>query len=201
MNCGSDTLNFWKFVILMGLHIFQLEEKEKKDQEEAERQRLEELQNKTPEVTITVVNTPGSHGVSSNLKSNTSSSSTSGKGNKNSKKQDSGLVEQGNYSKTKGVGVPVENTTTQVNSSTLQQPPQMVTIKRVMEANGSEPTVTITLKGATPDKDQVLFTLVNGQGDYRTSNKFIFILTIILIVSLEIDSVGYQYKIKISKFY
>jgi hypothetical protein len=168
---------------------FQLEEKEKKDQEEAERQRLEELQNKTPEVTITVVNTPGSHGVSSNLKSNTSvsSRSTSGKGNKNAKKPDSRLVEQGNYSKAKGVGVPGDDATTQV-TSTLQQPPQMVTIKRVMEANGSEPTVTITLKGATPDKDKVLFTLVNGQGDYRTSNKFVVILiVIILIVSLKID--------------
>jgi hypothetical protein len=179
-----------------------LEEKEKKDQEEAERQRLEELQNKTPEVTITVVNTPGSHGVSSNHKSNASSSSTPGKGNKNSKKQDSGLVERGNYSKAKSVGVTGKNATTQVNSSTMEEPPQMVTIKRVMEANGSEPTVTITLKGATPDKDKVLFTLVNGQGDYRTSNKFIFILTVtVLIVTLEINGVGYHYKIKISKLY
>ncbi|KDR19941.1 hypothetical protein L798_05938 [Zootermopsis nevadensis] len=171
-----------------------LEEKEKKDQEEAERQRLEELQNKTPEVTNTVVNTPGSHGVNSNLKSNTSSS-ISGKGNKNLKKQDSGLVEQGNYSKAKNVGGPGENaTTTQVNSSALQQPPQMVTIKRVMEANGSEPTVTIALKGATPDKDKVLFTFVNGQGNYSTTNKFIFIFTIIIfIVSLRIGIVGYQY--------
>lgn len=43
--------------------------------------------------------------------------------------------------------------------------PQMVTIRRVMEPNSSEPTVTITLKGATPDKDKVLFTLVNGQNE------------------------------------
>lgn len=42
--------------------------------------------------------------------------------------------------------------------------PQMVTIRRVMEPSSSEPTVTITLKGATPEKDTVLFTLVNGQG-------------------------------------
>jgi len=42
--------------------------------------------------------------------------------------------------------------------------PQMVTIRRVMEPSSSEPTVTITLKGDTPDHDKVLFTLVNGQG-------------------------------------
>ncbi|XP_059474933.1 uncharacterized protein LOC132196369 [Neocloeon triangulifer] len=41
--------------------------------------------------------------------------------------------------------------------------PQMVTIRRVMEPSSSEPTVTITLKGDTPDHDKVLFTLVNGQ--------------------------------------
>ncbi|XP_015434786.1 PREDICTED: uncharacterized protein LOC107190491 [Dufourea novaeangliae] len=41
--------------------------------------------------------------------------------------------------------------------------PQMVTIKRVMESNSAEPTVTITLKGQTPAEDKVLFTLVNGQ--------------------------------------
>lgn len=39
----------------------------------------------------------------------------------------------------------------------------MVTIKRVMEHSTSEPTVTITLKGSTPDKDKLLYTLVNGQ--------------------------------------
>ncbi|KAK9306519.1 hypothetical protein QLX08_002885 [Tetragonisca angustula] len=41
--------------------------------------------------------------------------------------------------------------------------PQIVTIKRVMESNSAEPTVTITLKGQTPAEDKVLFTLVNGQ--------------------------------------
>ncbi|XP_043269998.1 serine-rich adhesin for platelets [Venturia canescens] len=41
--------------------------------------------------------------------------------------------------------------------------PQIVTIKRVMESNNAEPTVTITLKGQTPAEDKVLFTLVNGQ--------------------------------------
>lgn len=149
-----------------------MEEKEKKDQEEAERQRLEELQNKKPEVTITVVNTSGSHGVGPNPSS--SSRSNSAKGNKSAKK-DSLLVEQGNSGKAEGISVTGENAHTQATSATLQQPPQMVTIKRVMEANGTEPTVTITLKGATPDKDKVLFTLVNGQGDYRTSNKLLLL--------------------------
>lgn len=41
--------------------------------------------------------------------------------------------------------------------------PQMVTIKRVMEPNSAEPTVTITLRGATPNEDKVLYTLLNGQ--------------------------------------
>ncbi|XP_034947962.1 putative uncharacterized protein DDB_G0282133 isoform X2 [Chelonus insularis] len=41
--------------------------------------------------------------------------------------------------------------------------PQIVTIKRVMESNSAEPTVTITLKGQTPAEDKVLFTLINGQ--------------------------------------
>jgi hypothetical protein len=156
---------------------FQLEEKEKKDQEEAERQRLEELQTKTPEVTITVVNSSGLHGVSSNA-SLSSRQSNSVRGNKNSKKPSSVLVEHRNDSKEEGGCLSREDAPTHVTSSASQQPPQMVTIKRVMEGNGNEPTVTITLKGATPDKDKVLFTLVNGQGDYRTSNKFIFTLSI-----------------------
>ncbi|XP_066595931.1 uncharacterized protein [Prorops nasuta] len=45
----------------------------------------------------------------------------------------------------------------------LENQPQIVTIKRVMESNTSEPTVTITLKGQTPAEDKVLFTLINGQ--------------------------------------
>jgi hypothetical protein len=53
----------------------------------------------------------------------------------------------------------------QANKGTANKgPPQMVTIRRVMEPSSSEPTVTITLKGDTPEKDTVLFTLVNGQG-------------------------------------
>ncbi|XP_063221682.1 uncharacterized protein LOC134530617 isoform X2 [Bacillus rossius redtenbacheri] len=49
------------------------------------------------------------------------------------------------------------------SSEECAHPPQMVTIKRVIEPNGAEPTVTITLKGTTPDEDKVLFTLINGQ--------------------------------------
>lgn len=48
-------------------------------------------------------------------------------------------------------------------SSTKTGP--MVTIKRIMEGSNKEPTVTITLKGSTPDKDKLLYTLVNGQTD------------------------------------
>ncbi|KAK4007947.1 hypothetical protein OUZ56_013107 [Daphnia magna] len=49
------------------------------------------------------------------------------------------------------------------NTSTSSQPQQMVTIRRVMQSNLSEPVVTVTLKGETPDNDRVLFTLINGQ--------------------------------------
>lgn len=44
-----------------------------------------------------------------------------------------------------------------------KKPGPMVTIKRVMQGTNKEPTVTITLKGKTPDKDKLLFTLINGQ--------------------------------------
>lgn len=60
--------------------------------------------------------------------------------------------------------------TTKPTVSTNKPAPQMVTIKRVMEPHNSEPTVTITLRGATPNQDRVLYTLLNGQGksnDYR----------------------------------
>lgn len=46
----------------------------------------------------------------------------------------------------------------------------MVTIKRVVENNYSPPTVTITLKGSTPDEDKLLYTLVNGYTDESSSN-------------------------------
>lgn len=38
----------------------------------------------------------------------------------------------------------------------------MVTIKRVAENGSGSPTVTITLKGSTPDQDKLLYTLVGG---------------------------------------
>lgn len=47
--------------------------------------------------------------------------------------------------------------------------PAMVTIKRVVENGCSTPTVTITLKGSTPDQDKLLYTLVNGADN--NSNK------------------------------
>lgn len=49
------------------------------------------------------------------------------------------------------------------NLTQTESEPQIVTIKRVIESNNAEPTVTITLKGQTPAEDKVLFTLVNGQ--------------------------------------
>lgn len=45
------------------------------------------------------------------------------------------------------------------------KPGPIVTIKRVMEGGSKEPTVTITLKGSTPDKDKLLYTLINGQSE------------------------------------
>lgn len=50
--------------------------------------------------------------------------------------------------------------------------PAMVTIKRIVENNNSPPTVTITLKGSTPDQDKLLYTLVNGHtNDVSSSNE------------------------------
>ncbi|KAK2575288.1 hypothetical protein KPH14_008139 [Odynerus spinipes] len=54
-------------------------------------------------------------------------------------------------------------TTTSEELTQMENQPQIVTIKRIMESNSTEPTVTITLKGQTPAEDKVLFTLVNGQ--------------------------------------
>jgi hypothetical protein len=49
------------------------------------------------------------------------------------------------------------------NSELMEETiPAMVTIKRVVENDSSLPTVTITLKGSTPDQDKLLYTLVNG---------------------------------------
>ncbi|CAB0010936.1 unnamed protein product [Nesidiocoris tenuis] len=47
-----------------------------------------------------------------------------------------------------------------MNNSNPASP--IVTIKKIME-NDSEPTVTITLRGATPKQDKVLYTLLNGK--------------------------------------
>lgn len=47
--------------------------------------------------------------------------------------------------------------------------PAMVTIKRVAENGSSTPTVTITLKGSTPDQDKLLYTLVNGTDENASS--------------------------------
>lgn len=49
-----------------------------------------------------------------------------------------------------------------VEKSDPNSVPKMVTIRRVMAPFSAEPTVTITLKGSTPDKDKVLFMLKNG---------------------------------------
>lgn len=48
--------------------------------------------------------------------------------------------------------------------------PAMVTIKRIVENNNSPPTVTITLKGSTPDQDKLLYTLVTGQANSISSS-------------------------------
>nr|CAD7571010.1 unnamed protein product [Timema californicum] len=111
-----------------------MEEKERKDQVAAERQRLDEIQDKNPEVTITVVKTP--------------------------------TLAPSPIKKSPPPPAPSKKTEPPPARAKAedQQPPQMVTIKRVIEPNGTEPTVTITLKGTTPDEDKVLFTLINGQG-------------------------------------
>lgn len=41
----------------------------------------------------------------------------------------------------------------------------MVTIKRVAESSDAAPTVTITLKGSTPDQEKLLYNLVKGPED------------------------------------
>lgn len=59
--------------------------------------------------------------------------------------------------------VPTNLANNSTSNSSQPPPQQMVTIRRVMQPNLSEPMVTVTLKGETPDNDRVLFTLVNGQ--------------------------------------
>nr|CAH7761108.1 unnamed protein product [Callosobruchus chinensis] len=52
------------------------------------------------------------------------------------------------------------------NSKVVEETiPAMVTIKRIAENEHGEPTVTITLKGSTPDQDKLLYTLVGGPED------------------------------------
>ncbi|KAF2881865.1 hypothetical protein ILUMI_24297 [Ignelater luminosus] len=52
------------------------------------------------------------------------------------------------------------------NSNLIEETiPAMVTIKRVSEGSNSPATVTITLKGSTPESDKLLFTLVNGHNN------------------------------------
>ncbi|CAG9816498.1 unnamed protein product [Phaedon cochleariae] len=62
---------------------------------------------------------------------------------------------------------PHNPTTTEKNKSNVIEEtiPAMVTIKRVAETGSGTPTVTITLKGSTPDQDKLLYTLVNGSDD------------------------------------
>ncbi|OAD59262.1 hypothetical protein WN48_09528 [Eufriesea mexicana] len=181
-----------------------LEEKLKKDRQEAERQKLIELQKKTPEVTITVVDPqkpvpqrllpqcnlpevsilPTSPPVALPTMNNkmTIKSDKSEVSNKNNK------VQTGSSNSTNAKNNATEKSLTMnLNDKKLtkkerkklkkkmkkmeevkakeetkkpiqtEAQPQIVTIKRVMESNSAEPTVTITLK------DKVLFTLVNGQ--------------------------------------
>jgi len=59
--------------------------------------------------------------------------------------------------------VPKPSVVTSSVTSSTSQPQQMVTIRRIMQPNLSEPVVTVTLKGETSDNDRVLFTMVNGQ--------------------------------------
>merc|ERR1712071_474988 len=59
--------------------------------------------------------------------------------------------------------VPKPSVVTSSVTSSTSQPQQMVTIRRIMQPNLSEPVVTVTLKGETSDNDRVPFTMVKGQ--------------------------------------
>lgn len=81
--------------------------------------------------------------------------------------QTSAVVRVSRNSAGPALSIPPRQVSSQQTSAATQPrkgSPQMVTIRRVMEHSSAEPTVTITLKGDTPEKDTVLFTLVNGQG-------------------------------------
>ncbi|CAH1955558.1 unnamed protein product [Acanthoscelides obtectus] len=60
----------------------------------------------------------------------------------------------------------IKNATASKNTKIVEETiPAMVTIKRIAENENGEPTVTITLKGSTPDQDKLLYTLVGGPDD------------------------------------
>lgn len=58
--------------------------------------------------------------------------------------------------------------------------PKMVTIRRVMEPFSAEPTVTITINGSSPDKDEVLFSM-DSPGAFITALHSTTLCCIILI--------------------
>ncbi|XP_046488598.1 protein FAM193A isoform X1 [Neodiprion pinetum] len=222
-----------------------LDEKLKKDQQEAEKQRIMELQKKTPEVTITVVDPqkpllqrslpqrtlpevsilPASAPlITSTLKpSNKKKEKEDGtkvksppvhsnQKNKigiNVEKKDENVIAVSQKSKAATIIDKVDSSKSNISAPSKfeeksekkckkerqklkreakakeealmkaagmiknqsENQPQIVTIKRVMESNNAEPTVTITLKGQTPAEDKVLFTLVNGQTKEPMSSK------------------------------
>ncbi|CAH0391288.1 unnamed protein product [Bemisia tabaci] len=91
------------------------------------------------------------------------------KGKKNSKKNSTTTASNAKNTATSNAGVKTNKISLSAALSKLslkeddKKEPQIVTIKRVMESNGAEPTVTITLRGATHNEDKVLYTLFNGQ--------------------------------------
>lgn len=66
---------------------------------------------------------------------------------------------------------PAASASTPVQPTSHTPGSRMVTIRRITEANTDEPTVTITLKGPTPDQDQVLYRIINGQADYGENSE------------------------------
>lgn len=95
------------------------------------------------------------------------------KGKKNSKKNSTTTASNAKNTATSNAGVKTNKISLSAALSKLslkeddKKEPQIVTIKRVMESNGAEPTVTITLRGATHNEDKVLYTLFNGQGNFN----------------------------------
>ncbi|XP_044765218.1 uncharacterized protein LOC123321601 isoform X2 [Coccinella septempunctata] len=83
-------------------------------------------------------------------------------GNKKSKKSKN--------NKSKGSSFTVENDKAVASNCIEETIPAMVTIKKSMENGDNSPTVTITLKGSTPDQDRLLYTLMNGHSDTNKEN-------------------------------